>query len=128
VRALESVLIETLGGFDIAAERVEGRPGVWVGNEKLAAIGVRLQDGVTRHGFALNVTTDLERFEAIVPCGLHDAGVTSMQRLLGRAPDLRDVADALLAAFERTFDSHTISLSRAIEPNFHRELVFAHGG
>jgi lipoyl(octanoyl) transferase len=67
--------------------------GVWVGEEKLAAIGVRLNTGwVTSHGFAMNVTTDLTQFETIVPCGIGDRGVTSLERLLGTAPKMKEVA------------------------------------
>ncbi len=76
VRALEQVLIEALSGFGIAAGRSEGRPGVWVGNKKIAAIGVRVSRGVTSHGFALNVDPDLQFFSHIIACGLPDATVT----------------------------------------------------
>ena len=75
-----------LADFGIAADRSPGYTGVWVGDEKIAAIGVRVARGRTRHGFALNVDPDLTMFEHIVPCGIPDRGVTSMARLLGRAP------------------------------------------
>jgi lipoate-protein ligase B len=103
VRRLEQVAIEALQVFGIAGERVAGRPGVWAGGSKIAAIGVRVQGGVTTHGFALNVSTDLAWFDAIVPCGLADATVTSMAALLGAAPPIRDVEDAVIDAFGRTF-------------------------
>ena len=85
VRDLEEVLIRTAGDYGITAQRIEGLTGVWVGGEKLAAIGVRIARWVTSHGFALNVTTDLEYFNLIVPCGIADRGVTSLERLLGRS-------------------------------------------
>lgn len=103
VRRLEAVIIDTLDAFGIAAGRVEGRPGVWVEGAKVAAIGVRISRGVSRHGLALNVSTDLAWFGRIVPCGIPDAEVTSMHCLLGRAPPARAVEDAMAAAFERTF-------------------------
>ncbi len=85
VRALEEMLIEALSAFGIEAERSPGRPGVWVGGAKIAAIGVRVSRGVTSHGFALNVDPDLEYFSYIVPCGLPDVTVTSIAKvLLGR--------------------------------------------
>lgn len=93
LRDLELALIRTAESYGLAAHRQEGMTGVWVGDEKLAAIGVRLNAGwITSHGFALNVSTDLAHFETIVPCGIADRGVTSLARLNGRAPDLRDVA------------------------------------
>ena len=86
VRDLEEVLVRVAGGFGVDAARVPGLTGVWVGNEKLAAIGVRIARWVTSHGFALNVSTNLAHFNLIVPCGIADKGVTSLERLIGR-PD-----------------------------------------
>ena len=103
VRSLETMLIEVLAGFGIAAERSAGRPGVWAGGAKIAAIGVRVSGGVTTHGFALNVNTDLSYFEHIVPCGIANAGVTSMQRLAGTTFDMRAVEDAVATSFARQF-------------------------
>jgi lipoyl synthase len=103
VRRLEDVLISVLADFGIVAQRSAGYTGVWVGNEKVAAIGVRVARGRTRHGFALNVDPDLSMFEHIVPCGIRDRGVTSMSRLLGRSVDMRDVVDAVVARFAEAF-------------------------
>lgn len=104
VRALESVAIETLAVWGIVAGRVAGRPGVWVDGAKVAAVGVRIDRGVTRHGLALNVSPDLAWFAPIVPCGLADADVTSMARLLGEAPSLPEAARAMADAFARVFN------------------------
>ena len=93
LRDLEEALIRTAADYGITAGRTDGWTGIWVGERKLAAIGVRLNTRwITSHGFALNVTTDLRSFASIVPCGIHDHGVTSLAELLGRAPDLREVA------------------------------------
>jgi lipoate-protein ligase B len=123
VRGLEETLIRTLDRFGIVASRSPGRPGVWAGNDKIAAIGVRVRGGVTTHGFALNVSTDLSWFQAIVPCGLAGAGVTSMEREVGGHFTLRDVEGALVAEFEGVFDSEMI-VNRLRET---REAVLAHG-
>jgi lipoyl synthase len=103
VRRLEDVLIAVLADFGIAADRSPGYTGVWVGDEKIAAIGVRVARGRTRHGFALNVDPDLTMFEHIVPCGIADRGVTSMARVLGYAPALRAVTDRVVARFAEAF-------------------------
>jgi lipoic acid synthetase len=103
VRRLEAVLIDVLADFGIAAERSPGYPGVWVGDEKIAAIGVRVARGRTRHGFALNVEPDLTMFEHIVPCGIRGRGVTSMARLLGRPIEMRDVVDRVVLRFGERF-------------------------
>jgi lipoyl(octanoyl) transferase len=103
VRDLEEVLIQAVSDFGVAATRIPGLTGIWVGNEKLAAIGVRISRWVTSHGFALNVSTDLSRFDLIVPCGIADKGVTSMERLLGRPMATADVHDAVVRAFTRSF-------------------------
>jgi lipoic acid synthetase len=93
LRDLEAALILTARSYGVPAERAAGLTGVWVGDAKLAAIGVRLGTGwITSHGFALNVGADLGGFSLVVPCGIRDRGVTSLGRLLGREPELREVA------------------------------------
>jgi lipoyl(octanoyl) transferase len=103
VRDLEEVLIQAVSDFGIGAARIPGLTGIWVGDRKLAAIGVRISRWVTSHGFALNVSTDLSHFELIVPCGIADKGVTSMERLLGRLVPMDEVAGAVVLRFERVF-------------------------
>lgn len=103
VRDLEEVLIRATAAFGIEAGRQPGLTGVWVGNEKLAAIGVRIARWVTSHGFAYNVNTTLSHFDFIIPCGITDKGVTSLQRLLGRPVDMDVVADNVELAFREVF-------------------------
>jgi lipoyl(octanoyl) transferase len=103
VRDLEDVLMRTAADYGIRAHRVEGLTGVWVGQEKLAAIGVRIARWITSHGFALNVSTDLDYFELIVPCGIADRGVTSLERLLGRTVGLADVQSRIASHFCNVF-------------------------
>lgn len=104
VRDLEEVMIRTAGSFGVTAGRVEGLSGAWVGDEKLAAIGVRISRWITSHGFALNVTTDLEYFQLIVPCGIEGKGVTSLDSLLARTVNLDEVAQAVIGHFSDVFD------------------------
>ncbi len=104
VRDLEEVLIRAAAEFGVRATRIPGLTGVWVGNDKLAAIGVRLSRWVTSHGFALNVTTDLDDFALIRPCGLADRGVTSLQRLTGRAISDAVVTDCVANRFAEVFE------------------------
>ncbi len=101
VRRIEAALIEALGEFGLSGTRVEGRSGVWIGNAKIAAIGVRVARGRTMHGFALNVDCDLSMFDHIVPCGITDAGVTSMARQLGGAPEMATVVESVSRAWAR---------------------------
>ncbi len=103
VRSLEQVLVDTLAEFDITGRREQGRPGVWTGGSKIAAIGVRISRGITSHGFALNVDPDLDYFSHIVPCGLSDVTVTSIARELGRSVDMPAVMDAVEVGFDRVF-------------------------
>jgi lipoyl(octanoyl) transferase len=104
LRMLEETLIVTLASYGIEAGRIAGLTGVWVGDEKIAAIGVKLSaSGVTLHGFALNVTTDLRYFRQIVPCGIADKGATSLERLLGTAPPHEQVERRVVAAFGEVF-------------------------
>jgi lipoyl(octanoyl) transferase len=109
VRDLEEVLIRTAGDFGIDAGRVPGLTGVWVGNDKLAAIGVRIARWVTSHGFALNVSTNLDYFSLIVPCGIADRGVTSLSRLLGHSVELDTVEDRIANHFSNVFQLSHLS-------------------
>ena len=104
VRDLEEVLIRTAASFGVVAGRVAGLTGVWVGNDKLAAIGVRLSRWVTSHGFALNIAPDLDQFRLIVPCGLAGRGVTSLEQLTGLVPPRPDLEAVVAAEFARVFD------------------------
>src|SRR6266576_3041938 len=92
VRTLEEAMIRATAEFGITAEREPGRTGVWVGAGKLAAIGVHISRWVSSHGFAYNVSTDLRNFDLIVPCGMADRQATSLEKLLGRSVQERDVA------------------------------------
>jgi lipoyl(octanoyl) transferase len=103
MRSLEEVFIRTARDYGVEAERLPGAAGVWVGNDKLAAMGVHLSRWVTSHGFALNVNTDLRYFEWIVPCGLHGKGVTSLAKLLGRAVEMEEVAARVVEHFGAVF-------------------------
>ena len=103
VRDLETVLIRTAADYGITAGRIEGLTGVWVGNEKLAAIGVRIARWITSHGFALNVTTDLALFDLIVPCGIAGRGVTSLGRLLDRPVETAEVENRVIEHFANVF-------------------------
>jgi lipoyl(octanoyl) transferase len=103
VRDLEEVLIRVAADYGLAAVREPGLTGVWVGGSKLAAIGVRIARWVTSHGFALNVATNLDYFNLIVPCGIADRGVTSLAALLGREPGRSEVEDRVIRHFLEVF-------------------------
>jgi lipoyl(octanoyl) transferase len=98
VRRIEAALIAVCATYGVTAGRVEGRSGVWVENAKVAAIGIRVAHGVTMHGFALNCDADLGAYDRIVPCGIRDAGVTSLSVLTGRRVTTADVIDTVEAA------------------------------
>src|SRR5262249_29327824 len=103
VRDLEEVLIRVAADHGIKAGRLSGLTGVWVGGEKLAAIGVRIARWITSHGFALNVSTNLEFFNLILPCGITDRGVTSLTAQLGRPLDWKAVEDQVVSHFAEVF-------------------------
>jgi lipoyl(octanoyl) transferase len=109
VRDLEEVLIRAADAFGISAGRLPGLTGVWVGNGKLAAIGVRIARWITSHGFALNVGTNLEHFGLIVPCGITDKNVTSLERLIGRPVSMSEVEFAVCRAFADVFDRDLVN-------------------
>jgi lipoyl(octanoyl) transferase len=103
MRDLEEVLIRAVGDFGVKATRIPGLTGIWADGAKLAAIGVRISRWVTSHGFALNVTTDLNHFDLIVPCGIADRGVTSLRQLGIRVPRV-DVEARIVTHFCDLFD------------------------
>ena len=115
VRSLEGILIEVLIQFGIDAVRVAGRSGVWVGpaghEDKIAAIGIRIAQGVTMHGFALNCSNSLEPYSHIIACGIRDAGVTTMSRVLGRTVHPSELIDPITTGFRRTLGADAVSVN-----------------
>ncbi len=105
LRRLETSIMGLLREYGIASERIEGLTGVWVRDEKVAAMGIRISRGVSQHGFALNVTTDPREFDLIVPCGIPDKGVTSISLILGREVSLDEVAARYPPHLEAALDA-----------------------
>lgn len=103
MRSLEKVLIKSLNHFGIEAARKEGLTGVWVQNEKIAALGVRISRWVTMHGFALNVNTELHYYDGIIPCGIFEYGITSMKNILGENLEMDEVKAILVHHFKNIF-------------------------
>jgi lipoyl(octanoyl) transferase len=129
VTKLEEVLIRTVASYGITAARAEGNRGIWVGNNKIGAVGVRIARWVTSHGFALNVNTDLEHFRFITPCGIRGAGVTSVAREVGRAVPIDEVRAELVKNFADVFDremvpkAETVRLVKVMVHDDHRVLL-----
>jgi len=105
LRKLERLLIETLAHFGITAQRIEGRVGVWVGQKKIASIGVAVRGWITFHGFALNVSTVLSCFETIHPCGYESSVMTSMTEQLGKELSISEVKGPLTRIFGSVFET-----------------------
>jgi lipoyl(octanoyl) transferase len=114
VRDLEDVLIRAVTRFGVSSSRLPGLTGTWVGDRKLAAIGVRIARWVTSHGFALNVSTNLSHFGLIVPCGITDKGVTSIVELTGRSVPMSHVEDAVAQAFCEVFHRKPVEIPTAL--------------
>jgi lipoyl(octanoyl) transferase len=116
LRQLEGALILALDHLGVPAERNPGLTGVWTGGRKIASIGVHVRQWVTLHGFALNVTTQLDRFDLIVPCGIQDVVMTSVARELGRTDDGlgADARQAVVASFASTFELDPVPVSRPL--------------
>jgi lipoyl(octanoyl) transferase len=116
VRDLEEVMIRVCADYGVDAGRIAGLSGAWVGGAKIGAIGVRISRWITSHGFAFNVTTDVNFFNLIVPCGIADRGVTSLALETGRSPDVLEVEERFIehvaAVFEREATARRVSLSR----------------
>lgn len=108
-RELEEVIIQTMHTYNLEAGRVEGLTGVWIephseNPRKICAIGIRASRWITMHGFALNINTDLSYFDLIIPCGIKDKGVTSLQKELGRKVDIKEVEERVKIQFEKRFE------------------------
>ena len=104
VRDLEEVMIRVCADYGVTAGRISGLSGTWVGAEKIGAIGIRISRWITSHGVAFNVSTNLDHFKLIVPCGISDRGVTSLEKVTGRSIPLPEVEDVLVRRFAEVFD------------------------
>ncbi|MFY0684167.1 MAG: lipoyl(octanoyl) transferase LipB [Balneola sp.] len=104
LRFLEEVIIKVCSEYGLKAVRVDGLTGVWVGNQKICAMGIRCSRWVTMHGFALNVNTDVQYFNNIVPCGIQDKAVTSLEKLLGTKQDVAEVKNKIVKHFGNVFE------------------------
>jgi lipoyl(octanoyl) transferase len=104
VRDLEEVMIRTCADYGLEAGRIAGLTGTWIGAEKIGAIGVRISRWITSHGFAFNVSTRLDHFQLIVPCGISDRGVTSLETATGKTIPVEEVEDRIIGHFASVFD------------------------
>ena len=103
MRTLEELIIKVLKEFDIKAKRIKGLTGVWVGNKKIAAQGVRISRWVTMHGFSINVCPELSYYDGIIPCGIFDYGVTSMEEVLNEKTDMNKIKSFVTKIFLQLF-------------------------
>lgn len=114
IRDVEAAMLEAVRRLGAPGELQPGYSGVWIGDQKVCAVGVKIDAyGVTSHGFALNVNTDLSYFDHIVPCGISDKGVTSLERVLSRRVSMRRTMDVVTDAFAERFGLETYGMSRA---------------
>lgn len=116
VRDVEEVMIRVCADYGISAERIKGLTGAWVGAEKIGAIGVRISRWITSHGFAFNVSTTLDHFKLIVPCGISDRGVTSLEAATGVRIPHEEVEDAFVRRFSETFERQVLNPCQAESP------------
>ena len=116
MRQLEEVFIRLLHNFGISARREEGYTGVWVGDDKIVALGVRIRKWVTMHGFAFNVHTDLSFYDGIIPCGIFHKGVTSLHQLLEKAPTLDAIVPQVIQQFQTVFEFNKVQTTRLETP------------
>jgi len=110
LRQLEEVIIKVLAQYNITGKRLEGYTGVWVGDEKIAAIGIAIRRWVTYHGFAFNIHPDMSHFGMIKPCGITDKNVISLEKLLGRRVDVDEVEDMTASSFAEVFGVKLVPL------------------
>lgn len=109
VRDVEEVMIRACADYGVAAQRLNGLTGTWIGSEKVGAIGVRISRWITSHGFALNVNTNLAHFDLIVPCGIADRAVTSLERITGRRVAIAGVEESVARHFCTVFGREPVS-------------------
>ena len=108
MRSLEQLTIDVLYEFKISAKRVEGLTGVWVGDEKIAAQGVRLTKWITMHGFSININTDLSFYDGIITCGIFNHGVTSMKKILNGTQKMEEVKSLVIDKFNQIFTKNKL--------------------
>jgi len=108
LRALEEVIIKTCSDFGLDSGRNEKHTGVWIGDRKIAAIGIKVSRWITMHGFAFNVNTDLNLFNGIIPCGIQDKSVTSLSKELNSEISIQEVKDKLLNNFSNVFNYNQV--------------------
>ena len=121
MRQMETVFIETLKHWGIEAQRSDGYTGVWICDEKIVAMGVRISRWVTMHGFALNVSTELDDFSGIIPCGIFHRGITSLEKYLGQTIDMDAVKKLVLNSFQSVFEFSEINVENVdLEGNLSR--------
>jgi lipoate-protein ligase B len=127
LRDLEEVIIRTLSHYSIDAYREPDYTGVWVGGEKICAIGVKISHWVTMHGFAFNVNTDLSYFGRIIPCGIFHKGVTSLSQILGRPAEMAGVKDVITKEFAAVFQTEVETASfEQFNERYHLEMEKEH--
>ena len=114
VRDIEEVMIRVCADYGLSAGRIAGLTGTWIGAEKIGAIGIRISRWITSHGFAFNVSTDLDHFALIVPCGISDRGVTSLEKALRRPVSTEEAENALVRHFAAVFDRSVIPAAAAL--------------
>lgn len=110
VRSLEQIVINILENYNIHGHRIEGASGVWVGEEKIAAVGIAIRHGITMHGIAINVQPDLSHFQYIVPCGIKDRGITSLKKSGIRYTDLSEIREGFIVEFNKIFNTQTTKM------------------
>lgn len=121
LRYLEEIIIRACADFNIKAARIEGLTGVWVGNEKVCAMGIRCSRWVTMHGFALNINTDLTYFDHIVPCGINDKSVVSLSKLSGKTLDENEVKLRIVKHFEDVFN---VTAKQGLKPELNQQISY----
>lgn len=114
VRDIEEVMIRVCADYGLTAGRIAGLTGTWIGAEKIGAIGIRISRWITSHGFAFNVTTDLDHFRLIVPCGIADRGVTSLEQATGRRVSMDEGEDSVVRHFSAVFERAVIPVGAAL--------------
>jgi lipoyl(octanoyl) transferase len=116
VRDIEEVMIRACADYGVSASRIAGLTGTWVGAEKIGAIGIRISKWVTSHGFAFNVSTDLDHFRLIVPCGISDRGVTSLEKASGQRVPIAAAEDALVRHLASVFERDVLAPAASDAP------------